>query len=160
MTADKHTYKLKTTEGKTKSISLKTLYKMVYNKVFCIDNISNENGEIWREIENTEQRYFVSNKGRIKSYCKYEATILKPAVTQKGYERLQIVQDGITFNKFVHILVATAFPEDCGKPKDPTYQVHHINGNGQDNRSENLKWISEIEHIKIHNQFVITTDKK
>lgn len=157
---DKHTYKIKTTEGKYRNMSLKQLYKMVFDKVFCIDNITNENGEIWREIENTDHKYFVSNKGRIKSYWKYEAILLKPTITPKGYERLQIIQDGITLNKYVHILVATSFPEDCGKPKDPTYQVHHKDGNGRNNRSENLVWISEVEHLKIHNKFVIATDKK
>ena len=81
---------------------------MVYNKVFCIDNITNQDGEIWREIENTDQKYFVSDKGRIKSYWKYEAILLKPTITPKGYERLQIVQDGITLNKYVHCLVASA----------------------------------------------------
>lgn len=43
-------------------MSLKQLYKMVFDKVFCIDNITNENGEIWREIENTDHKYFVSNR--------------------------------------------------------------------------------------------------
>ena len=145
---NKHRYYLR----KTKSISLKQLYKMTYNKVFCIDNIQDQENEIWREIENTDQRYFVSNKGRIKSYCKYEAIILKTTITYNGYEMVQIMQSNLVFNKFVHCLVASAFPEDCGKPLGYDWQVHHRNGIKTDNASKNLQWISEVDHIKLHNK--------
>lgn len=145
-------YKLSTKAGKQKSITLKELYYKVYNKVFCIDNIENLKGEIWKEIAETNGMYFISNKGRIKSYYKYNAMILKPAITKQGYERLQIKQYGIILNKFIHILVATAFEEDCGKPLNADWQVHHIDFNKRNNCSNNLKWVSLADHIKYHNK--------
>lgn len=83
----KHTFKLLHKSGQ-KRISLKALYKLVYGKVFCIDNIESLENEIWKEIENTDGYYYISNYGRVKSLYKYEATLLKPTITASGYERL------------------------------------------------------------------------
>ena len=90
---------------------------MIYNKEFCIDNIESLKGEIWKEIEETNGRYYCSNMGRIKSYCNYNAIIMKITITDKNYEKVQIIKNGISYNKFVHCLVATCFSEQCGKPK-------------------------------------------
>ena len=147
-----HRYKMQTTEGKQTTISLKDLYFIIYNKVFCIDNIENLKGEIWKEIAETDGKYFVSNKGRVKSYNKYEAIILKPTTTPKGYKRLQIVQNNMLVSKFVHLLVASAFPEDCGKPLNYDWQVHHLDNSKDNNCSNNLKWVSIAEHIKYHHE--------
>ena len=151
---DIHRYRLMTKEGKVKSIQLKELYKMVYGKVYCKDNIKNQKGEIWKEIADTEGNYLVSNKGRVKSYCAYEAKLLIPQENESGYQRVQIVQEGICLNKFIHCLVASAFEEDCGKPKDNNWQVHHKNFITKDNRSINLQWVSLAEHRKIHNKIL------
>lgn len=148
-----------TEQGKKKAISLKELYKLVYGKVFCIDNIENLQNEEWKEIEETEARYFISNKGRVKSYCKYEAIILQPNITSKGYERLQIIQNGIVINKFVHCLVASAFKEECGTPQSNDWQVHHKDYNKRNNASDNLQWVSKAEHIKIHNSIIQEQEK-
>lgn len=145
-------YKLSTEAGKQKAISLKDLYYKVYNKNYCIDNIEDLKGEIWKEIAETDGKYFISNKGRIKSYYKYNAIILKPATTKEGYERLQIKQYGIIINRFIHILVANAFEEDCGKPLNADWQVHHLDFNKKNNCSNNLKWVSMAEHIKYHHE--------
>lgn len=45
---------------------------------FCIDEIENLSGEEWKPIENTDNKYFISNYGRVKSYCGYNAIVLKP----------------------------------------------------------------------------------
>lgn len=145
-------YFLRTEQGIKKTISLKTLYKITYNKVFCIDNIKSQEQEQWKEIEYTDGNYFVSNKGRIKSYCSYKAIILKPTITDKGYEKVQIIQNGKAYNKFIHCLVAIAFKEDCGQPQSNDWQVHHRNGKKNDNRSTNLLWVSPSQHYIIHNE--------
>lgn len=144
---DKHSYKLKTTDGKLQSISLKRLYKLVYNKVFCIDDIQDLEGEKWAEIEDTSQNYYISNYGRIKSYMKYEATLLKPSITRTGYERLQISQNGLIVNKLIHRLVAQAFLQ---QPSNIDMEIHHIDGNTRNNKANNLKWVTVAEHQKIH----------
>ena len=35
-------------------------------------------------------------------------------------------------------------------PEDRSVHVHHINGNGFDNRIENLQLLSNSDHMKIH----------
>ena len=62
--------------GKRKRISLKKLYRKVFNKEYCIDNIENLKNEIWKEIKATNGRYFISNYSRVKSYCRYKAIII------------------------------------------------------------------------------------
>ena len=64
---DKRVYKLKNKNGIYKAITLRKLYKLVYKVNFCIDKIENLENEEWKAIEGTEQLYYVSNKGRIKS---------------------------------------------------------------------------------------------
>ena len=81
----RHSFSLKTTEGKYKKISLRELYKRVYNKYYVIDNIADLEGEQWKPIERTDNIYFISSKGRCKSYAYYEAIILKPNYIN-GYE--------------------------------------------------------------------------
>lgn len=77
---------------------------------------------------------------------------MKQETTEKGYKRVMIVLDGKSYNKFVHCIVASAFPEICGIPKGNDWQVHHKNNNSTDNNSSNLQWVSRVEHHKIHNQ--------
>lgn len=135
-------------KNKTKTASLKSLYKLVYGKNFCIDNIADIEGEEWKSIN---EYYSISSEGRVKSFYNYYAIIIKPQKTEKGYLKVQIYNgDGTKANKFVHILVATAF-EECGRPESDSWQVHHLNEQPNDNRKCNLKWVSAEEHIKLHN---------
>ena len=59
--ADINTYKLKTTDGIYKSITKKSLYKLVYNTVFCKDYIENLEQEEWKIIEHTDSNYLISS---------------------------------------------------------------------------------------------------
>lgn len=49
----------------------------MFHKEFAVDNIIDLDGEIWKDIDGTQGRYKVSNKGRIKSLSDYETRILK-----------------------------------------------------------------------------------
>lgn len=106
--ASHYRYVLMTKEGKTKTISLKSLYKLVFNKNYCIDNIENLEQEQWKEIKGTDQKYYISNKGRVKSLCDYQAMIMKPYINQNGYYKVGIQQEGKQQQKFLHCLVAEA----------------------------------------------------
>ena len=145
-----HRVNLRTTEGKVKGISIKELYLNVYEKEFCIDNIESLKNEQWRVIADTRGKYLVSNKGRVKSYCQYNAKLLKIDITEKGYEKVEIYINKKRYRKFVHILVADAWREDCGIPKASDWQVHHKDFNCRNNESKNLQWVSIAEHNKIH----------
>lgn len=142
-------YKLVTAEGKNKTITIKEIYKRLYNKVFCIDTIKRLEGEEFKEIEGTEGNYAISNMGRVISYKYNHAIILKPTVTSKGYERLQIRKNGKKCNKFIHCLVATAW---LGSPQSLDVDIHHIDFNKRNNRHTNLQYISKDKHIKIHTE--------
>lgn len=147
---DKCNYGLMTNDNKYKRISLKNLYKLVYNKNFCYDTIKDLENEIWREIPDTDGQYLISNKGRIKSLKGYYAILIQQWKNESNYYKVTIFQNNIKRNKFVHVLVALAFTELCGTPQDITSQVHHKNGITTDNRAENLQWLTEKEHLQIH----------
>ena len=83
------------------------------------------------------------------SYVANHAVVLKPSITSKGYERLQITIDGYRYNKFVHSLVAAAWLE---KPESLEYEIHHKDFNQRNNKCSNLQYIKRTEHIKIHEE--------
>ena len=144
-----HSYKLRTIDNEYKSISLKKLYRQVYNKEFCIDNIQNLQGQEWLEVKQTNGLYFVSNLGRVKSYQKYQAAIIKPMKNENGYLRVQLFFNGVMKNVLVSRLVASQFIEE---PQNILlYQLHHINRNKQDNRVSNLIWLRTDKHKDVHN---------
>lgn len=142
-------YRLYTLDRKQKNISLKEIYKELFDTVYCFDDIELLENEEFREIEGTNGNYEVSNYGRVKSKIGAKARILKPTITPKKYERLQIVIDGKIYNKFVHCLVASAWLD---KPKNLEYEIHHKDFNSLNNNADNLQYISKIEHINIHNK--------
>lgn len=142
-------YKIRTSEGITKSVTIKEIYKKLYNKVFCKDDIERIEGEEFREIEGTGGNYLVSNYGRVISYIGNHAIILKPTITPKGYERLQIIIDGKRYNKFVHSLVAAVW---LGQPQSLEQEIHHKDFNTKNNRYTNLEYLNKNEHIKKHIQ--------
>lgn len=142
-------------KGNTKRATLKKLYKQNFEKEFCIDTIENLTGELWKEIPNTSGKYFVSNQGRIKSYCGYSAIILKAEETEKGYLSVKVNSK----NERVHRLVAFAFCQYDKTKKFEDLQVHHIDQNKKNNRAENLLILSPKEHNKIHNVKKENSDK-
>lgn len=142
-------FSLKMEDGKRKKIALKVLYSMVYNKPYCKDNIKPLEGEEWKEIDNTNGMYYVSNMGRIKSYKGYEAILLKPNVTKNGYYRLDIVQGGERVSKLVHRIVASKF---LPMPSNIDMELHHKDCDKTNNKSDNLEWLSIVEHRKKHKE--------
>lgn len=130
--------------GQRKKVSLKTLYRMAYNKEFCIDNIQDMPKEEWKKIPGTRERYSVSNYGRIKSFCGYKAIILKPYKKYNGYLIVKINGKNI----MIHQIVAFAFCDN--QYKGEKVQIHHKDKNRQNNKAENLQILSIAEHHKQH----------
>lgn len=141
-----NSYAIMTAEGKRKKISIKKLYKLVYNKIFCEDSIEDIEGEEWKEIEGTENKYYISNKGRVKSKAGYNAIILQQYITDKGYAKVTITQYGERCCKLVSRLVAAAF---LLPPESIEYELHHINGT-LDNSADSLVWLHPKEHRELH----------
>jgi hypothetical protein len=99
------------------------------------------NKEVWRQIINYENYYSVSSSGAVKSIRK--GSILKPEITNRGYERVCLSVGGRVKRLFVHRLVATAFLKNENKPC-----VNHKDANKRNNRVENLEWCSVRENVK------------
>lgn len=92
--------------------------------------------QIWRPVVGLEDRYEVSNDGRVRTKPK----TLKPYPAKKG-GHLQI-NLGLHRRGYVHRLIAEAFlPNPEGKRV-----VNHKNGNPSDNRVENLEWATHAEN--------------
>lgn len=138
---------LQTEDDKTRKISLKKLYYLVYNKNYCIDNIKDLDNEVWKDIELTNGIYKISNYGRVKSFVGYEARILKPTRNLQGYFRVDIVQEKQRATKLVHRLVAAAF---LLQPHNIDMQIHHKDFDNTNNKADNLQWLTPKEHKEIH----------
>lgn len=141
-------YKLKLKDGnKYKGISKKKLYFLVFNKVFCIDETEDLQNEQWKPIEGTNNEYYISSYGRVKSLKGFKAKILKPSY-YKSYKRVDIFYSGkIRKTKLISRLVAAAFLDP---PKSIDMQLHHIDGNSLNDKKENLVWLTMQEHTEIH----------
>lgn len=145
-----YTYRIRTIDDKRKRISLKALYKLVYNKPYSRDNIEDLDGEIWKEIDDTNGLYYVSNKGRVKSLHGYNAAILKSFNNNGGYARVDLKESGKRQTKLVHRLVAAAF---LPLPQKIDMQLHHKDFNKDNNAADNLEWLSPAVHAEKHKEY-------
>lgn len=83
--------------------------------------------------------YSVSDRGLL--YVK-DGSVSRCRATYAGYVRVFLHHEGTRICRGLHILVAKAFvPNPEGKP-----YVNHINGIRDDNRAENLEWVTASEN--------------
>lgn len=109
--------------------------------------IQSNAGEFWKYVPNTNQRYLISNQGRLlttKHKNSNRHAIMLPAKNHKGYLATMILIDGKLKSVTLHRLVASAWIEN---PQKKT-QVNHINFVRHDNRLENLEWVTPAENTK------------
>jgi hypothetical protein len=106
---------------------------------------------VWFDGINENEKYEVSNFGRIRRFKKdiNDWKILKAQLVN-GY-RYFTFKSNIDWKhkktKIVHKLVAEAF---CNKPSDEHKFVIHIDYNKENNRADNLKWVTKEELRKHH----------
>ena len=94
--------------------------------------------EIWKE--SIVDRYEVSNFGRIRHFKTKH--VVKLEKEERGYCRLSLKIHGVKKHFAIHRLVAIAFiPNPENKP-----QVDHIDCNKENNRVDNLRWVTNQEN--------------
>jgi len=111
--------------------------------------------EIFLEIKDYENLYHISNFGNTKSLLKirpcgkhkfvdriYEEKILKNFTDKRGYIYITLSKDGVSKKYLLHRLIAESFIEN----KNNLPYDNHINGIKNDNRIENLEWVSAREN--------------
>lgn len=108
-----------------------------------------KNKEIWKDIPEYEKRYQVSNLGRVRVLFRKDAIpnygLLSLLNSGHGYKGVYLIDKNHKIrNIYVHRLVLFAF--DRLPEKDE--HAHHINEIRDDNRLENLEWLSRSENIK------------
>lgn len=103
--------------------------------------------ELWKDIEGYEGRYQVSNMGRVRSMKRYsedgklltKGIVLKERAIPSGYLSVNIRNKTL----YIHRAVAMAFV--------PGYfdgaEVNHKDENRQNNRYDNLEWVSHKDNL-------------
>ena len=95
--------------------------------------------EIWKEIDD---RYSVSNLGRVKSNYANKERILKPTPDARGYLKVDLRHGEIRKGMMVHRLVALAFIEN---PNPENFkEVNHKDEDKTNNCVDNLEWCDTI----------------
>lgn len=101
--------------------------------------------EIWKPVENNSH-ILVSSLGRIKRLKGRNKGIQSNFSKDKdGYCKINIInENGKWTQTSIHRLVAKAFIDN---PENKPC-VNHINGKRDDNRVENLEWVTEKENVR------------
>ena len=118
------------------------------NKLKCMQNTYSE---IWKPVKGYENRYEISNKGRVKSLEKkwvnwngyvaiHPEKILRERINTYGYARVTLRDGRTSKEKMIHRLVAEAF-----LPNPDNYpEVNHKDENPLNNCVENLEWCTHL----------------
>lgn len=98
--------------------------------------------EIWEDVKGFENKYAISNLGRLKN--KLNNHIYKFTNKNGDYFSVILYDNFHKKHTRIHRLVAEAFiPNPLNKS-----QIDHIDFNKQNNRVDNLRWVTGKENIK------------
>lgn len=120
-------------------------------------------GEEWRDVIGYEGLYMVSNIGRVvflhrivsngKSVREIYPKLCKLTINTDGYAIVHIHVNNKVSRKLVHRLVADAFIPN----PDEKSEIDHINTLRDDNRADNLRWVTSSENS--HNPITLKRNK-
>lgn len=131
------------------------IYIDLYDENFY--SLKDYDGEIWKEMAEFGNEFYVSNYGRIKRKQRkwlsgrklatvktIPESIVKIRVISSGYTKCTICYNGIKKSYAVHRLVALHFLENPNSLRE----VNHKDGNKTNNMSKNLEWCTRSENQK------------
>lgn len=109
---------------------------------------------IWKPIKGYENLYEISSSGLVRGLIrviktishgnrKFNSKILKSRLNNYGYEEVRLSKNGISKTHFIHRLIAENFISNPDNKKE----VNHKNGIKDDNRIENLEWVTHSENM-------------
>ena len=105
--------------------------------------------EEWRVIPDSDDLYFISNYGRVKSFAnKEDGEILKGNII-KGFKTANFKVKKKKQSFYIHRLVAGVW---LPKPADDCNYVVHLDGNKKNNRVSNLTWMTKEKMLEHKNR--------
>lgn len=113
-----------------------TFFESLHWRVICIGMKIQ-----WKPVRGYEDHYEVSSSGNVRNKKKSKR-VLKSWI-RNGYPTVELWKNGTKNATYIHKLVAEAFL-DKG---EPLCQVNHKNHIRDDNRVENLEWVSPSSNI-------------
>jgi hypothetical protein len=96
--------------------------------------------EIWRSLPGHEDRYQISNLGRVLS----RRGIRKTSLNSNGYPAVTLYRDGRRHTVKIHRAVAQLFVAG----EAPGLDVCHIDGNKLNSAASNLRWDTRSENVR------------
>ena len=111
--------------------------------------------ETWKDIPEFRGSYQVSDMGRVRSVDrvvtfkdgrkrKFKGKVLKPHLSNRGYERLSLSNDGRYNTETVHRLVLETFEPHVNMND---LEVNHMDGNKLNNHLTNLEWVTRYDNM-------------
>lgn len=111
-----------------------------YKSSFVVQDFDNE---VWKVIPKTDDAYFISNFGRVKSLKWGKGILIKTAKSEKGYMQVCINYTNCRKTKRVHRLVAQAFIPNPNGYKE----INHKDEDKTNNRVSNLEWCDRLYNM-------------
>lgn len=106
--------------------------------------IAVETDEVWKVHPACNERYMISNHGRVRSIAR--GKLMKLRLDAGGYVTLSTkLPGGRNITLRVHRMVAECF---LGKPEDESLQVNHKDGDKTNNYPDNLEWVTASENCQ------------
>lgn len=99
--------------------------------------------KIWKKILGFND-YEISNDGDLRSYKHGKQTILKKRYSKDGYVWYILTENGKSYCRRAHRLVAEAFIDNPENKET----VNHIDGNKMNNNVNNLEWATRNEQMQ------------
>lgn len=120
--------------------------------------------EIWKDIENFEGIYQISNYGNVKSMERIVDIGNSRIYTQKEkiiktygkrYRQVNLYKNAKCHHFYIHVLLAKSFIPNVNNKE----QVNHIDGNKFNNNLDNLEWVTRSENSR-HAYDVLKINKR